>query len=257
VPPGVEPDDLLQDVFLRVVRHVDTLRATDRPEAWLFQVARNAVNDALRARLRRHGRTDGLEDDIEAAPDETDVPAAQAELAPCLTGMIERLSEPYRSAIALTSLQGLTQAEAAKRAGVSVSGMKSRVQRGRDQLRRMLLRCCEIAVDARGGVSDFHRRVDGACVQSEGAASSGSNRAVRSDSEEPTMTTTVASVAIPASAPSILMPSGCCGGPAPVDTGACCAADAAVKATGGAGCGCGAPRPAATPKPAAGTCCSR
>jgi hypothetical protein len=37
------------------------------------------------------------------------------------------------------------------------------VQRGREQLRQMLVRCCEIAVDARGGVSDFHLRFDGAC----------------------------------------------------------------------------------------------
>ena len=35
--------------------------------------------------------------------------------------------------------------------------------------------------------------------------------------------------------------SGCCGGPAPVGTSACCAEDAVVKATGGTGCGCGAP----------------
>jgi hypothetical protein len=46
-------------------------------------------------------------------------------------------------------VHGLTQAEAAKRAGVSVSGMKSRVQRAREQLKAMLLRCCEIDVDRR------------------------------------------------------------------------------------------------------------
>jgi hypothetical protein len=32
---------------------------------------------------------------------------------------------------------------------------------------------------------------------------------------------------------------GCCGGPAPKDTDACCVLDAEVKATGGTGCGCG------------------
>jgi RNA polymerase sigma-70 factor (ECF subfamily) len=163
VPPGVEPDDLLQDVFVRVVRNFGTLRSTDRPEAWLFQIARNAVNDSLRARLRRDGRTDSLEDDVEAVPTESDVPAAQAELAPCLTAMVQRLPEPYRTAIALTSVQGLTQAEAAKHVGISFSGMKSRVQRGREQLRQMLVRCCEISVDVRGGVSDFHLRQAGAC----------------------------------------------------------------------------------------------
>ena len=42
--------------------------------------------------------------------------------------------------------------------GISVSGMKSRVQRGRAQLRELLEECCEIAVDARGKVTDVTRR---------------------------------------------------------------------------------------------------
>jgi RNA polymerase sigma-70 factor (ECF subfamily) len=168
VPAGIDADDLLQEVFVRVIRHLNTLRATERPEAWLFQIARNALRDALRARQRRDGRTDALEIDV---PDESDtaaVHAAEAELAPCLTSMIGRLPEPYRSAIEITSLRGLTQAEAAREAGISLSGMKSRVQRGRDHLRLMLVRCCEIEVDVRGGVSDFHLRSAGACNDAAG-----------------------------------------------------------------------------------------
>jgi RNA polymerase sigma-70 factor (ECF subfamily) len=163
VPPGVEPDDLLQEVFLRVIRGLATLRSTDRPEAWLFQVARNALRDSLRARLRRDGRTDSLEGDLPAEPDSAGDRAAEAELAPCLTAMVDRLSEPYRTAITLTSLHGVSQADAARQLGVSVSGMKSRVQRGRVQLRQMLVTCCNIALDVRGGVVDFHPREPGAC----------------------------------------------------------------------------------------------
>ena len=163
VPPGVDPDDLVQEVFLRVIQHLGSLRSSDRPEAWLFQIARNALRDALRARLRRDGRTDALDGDLPAQIDVTADEAAEAELAPCLTGMVERLAEPYRTAITLTSLQGMTQADAARRLGLSISGMKSRVQRGREQLRRMLVTCCAIAVDVRGGVADFHLRETGAC----------------------------------------------------------------------------------------------
>lgn len=163
VPPGVDADDLLQDVFLRVIRNLGTLRETQRPEAWLFQIARNALRDALRARQRRDGRTDALETDLPAESDTAAVREAEAGLAPCLTSMITRLPEPYRAAIQLTSLHGMTQTGAAKHAGISVSGMKSRVQRGRGQLRQMLVHCCEIAIDVRGGVSDFHQRFEGAC----------------------------------------------------------------------------------------------
>ncbi len=174
VPAGVEPDDLLQDVFLRVVRHSGSLRETDRLEAWLFQIARNALNDSLRARQRRDSRTDSLdllETELEAPADPEADRAAEAELAPCLTAMMVRLEEPYRSAIEMTTIGGLTQTEAARQAGISVSGMKSRVQRGRDQLRQMLVGCCEINVDARGGVSDFHLLFDGACGERDSPVS--------------------------------------------------------------------------------------
>ena len=55
----------------------------------------------------------------------------------------------------LVELEGLTAREAAEMVGISVSGMKSRVQRGREQLRRMFDQCCEIAIDARGKVTDY------------------------------------------------------------------------------------------------------
>lgn len=62
------------------------------------------------------------------------------------------LPPPYREALTLTELEGVTQREAARMLGVSVSGMKSRVQRGRERLRELFEECCEIALDARSRV---------------------------------------------------------------------------------------------------------
>jgi hypothetical protein len=67
---------------------------------------------------------------------------------------VARLSSPYREAVTLVELEGLTAKAAAALAGISVSGMKSRVQRGRAQLRALFEECCDIAVDARGKVVD-------------------------------------------------------------------------------------------------------
>ena len=71
---------------------------------------------------------------------------------------VAQLPSPYREAVTLVELEGLTAREAADMVGISVSGTKSRVQRGRDQLRRMFDECCEIALDARGKVTDFTPR---------------------------------------------------------------------------------------------------
>ncbi len=65
---------------------------------------------------------------------------------------------PKVEAVTLVELEGLTAREAAEMVGISVSDMKSRVQRSRDQLRKLLDDCCEIALDARGKVTDFTPR---------------------------------------------------------------------------------------------------
>ena len=72
--------------------------------------------------------------------------------------MIARLSEDSRQAITLVEIEGLTQKQAAERLGLSIPGMKSRVQRGRQQLRKLLEDCCLIELDRRHGVTDFELR---------------------------------------------------------------------------------------------------
>jgi RNA polymerase sigma-70 factor, ECF subfamily len=182
VPPGIDPDDVVQDVFLRVVRHLPSLRNAERIESWLFQIARNALRDAMRARHRRDSRTESMDFDPPADTESEDDRQMEAELAPCLKPFVAKLSEPYRTAIELTSEAGLSQVEAAERAGVSVSGMKSRVQRAREQVKAMLLRCCALEIDRRGGVSDYHVRDSAGCSSGGSKASAGRCCAPSADS---------------------------------------------------------------------------
>jgi RNA polymerase sigma-70 factor, ECF subfamily len=76
--------------------------------------------------------------------------------------LIERLPEKHRDALVLTELEGLTQADAARRLGISVSGAKARVQRGRAQLRTLPLDCCDVALDRRGEITAYRAR-SGSC----------------------------------------------------------------------------------------------
>lgn len=80
------------------------------------------------------------------------------ELARCLRPLVEQLSDNYRSAVTLVDLDGLTHAAAARVAGISTSGMKSRVQRGRRQLPALLQDCCAIETTPTGAISDYAHR---------------------------------------------------------------------------------------------------
>lgn len=163
VPETIDAEDVVQDIFLRILRHLPALAAAERVDAWVFQVARSAVADALRAHGRRDGRTDAVDMDALEDPAADDAPSAAAELTPCMTPFVRRLAEPYRTALELTTLQGLSQQEAARREGISLSGMKSRVQRARDQVRELMLRCCDVELDVRGSVMDYAVRDRSVC----------------------------------------------------------------------------------------------
>jgi RNA polymerase sigma-70 factor, ECF subfamily len=145
-PADVE--DVVQDVLLRMAREIDGLRDGDRLDAWAYRVARNAIVDEYRRRGRTGAALTRLQaEHMQDAGDPTAEPVVESdlvELGECLRPLIDRLDEPYRSALTATAVDGHTQAEAAAAAGVSLSGMKSRVQRGRDRLREILLACCEV-----------------------------------------------------------------------------------------------------------------
>jgi RNA polymerase sigma-70 factor (ECF subfamily) len=159
----VDVDDILQEVFLRMQRGLPGLRDDQRFGPWVYQIARNAIVDHRRS-AARHPIKDAAAVDDEASPgvDEAeDDRAVEQMLAAYVAPFVAMLPSPYREALTLTELEGLTQKDAAAMLGISVSGMKSRVQRGRHMLRRLFEDCCHIALDARGRAIGCEPRADG------------------------------------------------------------------------------------------------
>ncbi len=105
-------------------------------QGWLFLVARNAIIDHYRTRRK----TTEMPESLPAGPPERD--AEMEELKTLFRRIVYSLPETYRDALVLTEFEGLTQNELAKRLGVSLSGAKSRVQRGRELLKERLLDAC-------------------------------------------------------------------------------------------------------------------
>lgn len=158
-------DDVVQDVLFRMARSLSGLKDDERFGPWMYQVARSAIADHWRAAFR-HPSADGeqgeeLPEPAQIDDDDDDEPSRG--LAACVAPFVALLPSPYREALTLTDLEGLTQREAAEMAGISHSGMKSRVQRGRAQLREMLDACCLITLDVRSRVVDFAAKAGCGC----------------------------------------------------------------------------------------------
>ena len=154
-----DAEDILQDVFLKIHNHIQDLKQEDRLESWIYQITRNAVADYYR---RKHRFTEstpeslnepGLSSDTASGPSE--------EILEWLKPMVLQMPEKYREAILLTEYDSLPQNVLAERLGISLSGAKSRVQRGRKILKDMLLGCCHFEFDRLGNIMDYKVKDEG------------------------------------------------------------------------------------------------
>ena len=164
VRQAADVDDIVQQVFLRVHQSLPTLRDADKLHAWIYQTTRRTIVDHYRAPAQRREVPVGAAGDVvpeseqmDTTPDEHEASALQ-ELATCLKPLIGKLGGADQEALRLIEFDGLTQIEAARRLGLSVSGMKSRVQRARAHLRSALDDCCRVALDRRGSVVAYEGR---------------------------------------------------------------------------------------------------
>jgi RNA polymerase sigma-70 factor (ECF subfamily) len=147
-------DDLLQDIFVKVHSRINTLKEGSRVRSWLYQIARNTIIDYYRSRRPTEELPEGL------SHSEKDDRRALKELADCVRPMIDTLPEPYREALILSELQGLTQRQVSEKQEITLAGAKSRVQRGRRKLKDLMLECCHYEFDRRGAVYDYERKKD-------------------------------------------------------------------------------------------------
>jgi RNA polymerase sigma-70 factor (ECF subfamily) len=150
-------DDTLQDVFLKMHAGLASLKDETKLKSWIYQIARNAIIDYFRSQKPFV--------DVPAWLPQPEVDPGERitqELSECLQPMMQRLPRNYREAVMLSEMQGLAQRKVAQVQGISISGAKSRVQRGRFLLKKMLTECCRLEFDHSGRLCDYERK-DGAC----------------------------------------------------------------------------------------------
>ncbi|MEW4564401.1 RNA polymerase sigma factor SigZ [Bremerella sp. JC770] len=145
-------EDLLQEVFLRIHAKLETVSDQQRIEPWIFQIARNLLADHYRFRSRE---TVPLVEHPEASLENEE--QLKNVVIGWLPQMLIHLPPKYRTALELYELQGKSQQEIADQLNISLSGAKSRVQRGRTKLKEVLFDCCSFEHDRCGNLIGYSR----------------------------------------------------------------------------------------------------
>jgi RNA polymerase sigma-70 factor (ECF subfamily) len=135
VPVG-EVDDLVQDVFMRALSRLSTLRETASLGAWLAAIARNVANDYHRRSVPEEPLTDDvLDQEIQCGTSCTD----RDELGVAMLQAVMSLSETYRETLILRFVEGMTGPEIAARTGMTRGSVRVNLHRGMEQLRAKLI----------------------------------------------------------------------------------------------------------------------
>lgn len=161
VGSAARAEELLQEVFLRVVRSRARYKRSAKFTTWVYTIARNlTVDESRRARFRDHvsldaprGKDDGggrsLLDSMEHGGPSTDAAAAIPSLRERLKAAIATLPEDQREVFLLRQVSGLSFREIGETVGAPENTVKSRMRYALEKLREEL---AELAADAGDGV---------------------------------------------------------------------------------------------------------
>ena len=141
-----DAEDILQEVFLKIHKNINTLDDKDKLPAWIYSITRNSITDFYRKKgvAKKVSYLDNINYNDESTPDEI------RDIKDCLKSFINNLPEKYRSALELSDVRGLRQKEVANLLEISLPGAKSRIQRGRSMIKEHFIDCCKFKMDSDG-----------------------------------------------------------------------------------------------------------
>ena len=156
VDTSEDTEDILNDVFTKLVQETDKNNVPDSIAAWLYRVTRNSIVDYYRSRR-------GFSQLPEELPGETDENSAITQLSKCMLPLIRSLPEVYQRPLLLSEIDRLSNKEVATELGLSLAAVKSRILRGRQKLHTNLVSCCTLYHNNAGKVVDFEQKSTTIC----------------------------------------------------------------------------------------------
>ncbi len=131
-------EDILQNVFIKVHTNIDNLTSEDKLQSWLYQICRNAIIDYYRQK-----RLEISEDDPDIFIAENQNAFDQQQLNCCLRILIADLPENIRDILIDSELEQVKQKTFTENNALSLASVKSRIKRGRVQLKNKLQASCD------------------------------------------------------------------------------------------------------------------
>nr|WKN36274.1 sigma-70 family RNA polymerase sigma factor [Tunicatimonas sp. TK19036] len=147
-----QSEALVSDVLMKMHLHCEQLDQIKNIRSWLYQITRNTIHDYFRELKKIENRP------VDVARQKPEVllgTDGQESLAVLIPSLLTCLPASYAQPLQMSDLEGLPQKVIAQKMQLSVSGVKSRIQRGRQKLKALFHECLHLELDQQGVPVDF------------------------------------------------------------------------------------------------------
>lgn len=152
-----DAEDILQEVFLKVCKNIYRLKDASKIKPYIYQTAKNSIIDYYRKRRDIAIEPEALTEQIIVEEENENLNTV---ISQCLKRMITTLPEKYQKPVKLYDIMGNKHKDISEKLKISISGSKTRVQRGRQRLKELLLDCCDFEFDAMGNIIDYKQKLN-------------------------------------------------------------------------------------------------
>jgi len=143
-------NDLLQEIFIKIHLNIHKIKKQESIKSWIYTITNNTINDYFKKQSKRNNlNSETIEFNNKIATEHS--------AKDCLLPLINNLPSTYKKALLLSEINGLKQADVAKILNISLSGAKSRIQRGRNLLKEGFIACCDYKLNKSGYLVGEHK----------------------------------------------------------------------------------------------------
>ena len=144
--------DIAQEAIIKIYRNLASCKSIDLFKAWAAKITHNTCMDELRRRKNKTAESydamieegrGGTLPPVDSAADNPEVALLRKELSGMIGDGLSRLSDEHRALLVLRDIQNLSYEEIAEITNLPLGTVKSRISRGRNNLKRILLNMME------------------------------------------------------------------------------------------------------------------
>jgi len=154
-----DAQDVLQDIFIKVYKNIDSVENVQNLKAWINKIASNTIIDHYKK--SRLNTTDI--DSMDIGDDEIIDESFNKEISKCLDGFLKQLAFEDESIIKKAHFEKLRHKQIASELNISETNSKVKLSRAKKRLKKLMYECCDFESDKYGNIVSYKKKKDCDC----------------------------------------------------------------------------------------------